>query len=151
MLVWILAIAAAALAGLVLYVRLAPSDPARWHVDPVAAEVPSFPGHALMRPGGPIDSPVLRMEPAALMAALDAAARAEPGTERLAGAVEDGHVTYISRSRIIGFPDYVSVRALPAEGGAQPAIFSRLRFGHDDLGVNRARVERWVAAASNGG
>jgi uncharacterized protein (DUF1499 family) len=46
----------------------------------------------------------------------------------------------------MGFPDYISVRAVAAEdGGARLTIFSRLRFGQDDLRVNRDRVERWLS------
>jgi len=130
------------------WVRLAPSDPRRWHVDPMTVEKPAYPGHYLLRPeGGDAAGPVFDTDPQALMAQLHDVATAEPRVLVLAGSVADGHVTYIARSRLMGFPDYVSVRAIPAEGGgARLAIFSRLRFGSDDMGVNRARVERWLDA-----
>jgi len=132
------------LAGMA-YIRLAPSDPARWHVDPLAATDPGQGGVHLV-PGGPESAPIFATDPAALLAAFDRIALAEPRTRRLAGTPEDGHVTYIARSRWVGFPDYVSVKAVAAEGGATLAILSRLRFGASDLGVNRARVERWLDA-----
>ena len=50
----------------------------------------------------------------------------------------------MSRTRWIGFPDYITVSAVPAPGGAQLAVLSRLRFGRGDLGVNRARLDRWL-------
>lgn len=135
------------------WVRLAPSDPARWHVDPVAVERPTYPGYYLMRPqGGSSTGPVFDMAPSALLAAFDSVARAAPRTDVLAGSVEDGQITYVARSALWGFPDYISVRALPAEeGGARLAVFSRLRFGQSDMGVNRARIEDWIGQVRAGG
>ncbi|MGS4946744.1 DUF1499 domain-containing protein [Meridianimarinicoccus sp. RP-17] len=129
-----------------VFVRVAPSDPVRWHVDPVTVEPPGFPGAVLMRPGGDgMDSPRFDMSPDALMAAFDRVARASPRVTVLAGSVDDRHVTYIARSALFGFPDYITVRALPDGDGARLAVVSRLRFGYDDMGVNRARLEGWLA------
>ncbi|MEL6267324.1 MAG: DUF1499 domain-containing protein, partial [Pseudomonadota bacterium] len=63
--------------------------------------------------------------------------------EVVAGSAAEGFVTYVQTSRIVGFPDYVSARTV--EGGI--AVWSRSRYGYSDLGVNRARVEDWLAAA----
>jgi uncharacterized protein (DUF1499 family) len=55
-------------------------------------------------------------------------------------------MTYVQRSRFWGFPDYVSVRAVDlGDGSSALAIFSRSRYGASDLGVNRARVDAWLA------
>lgn len=141
-LVVILTVLAAAFA---VFLRVAPSDPVRWHVDPVTAASPGFPGAVLMRPGGDPDSPRFDMAPAALMAAFDRVALDAPRVAVLAGSVDDLHVTYVARSALFGFPDYISVRALPDGDGARLAVFSRLRFGYDDMGVNAARLENWLA------
>lgn len=130
-----------AVIGLVAYIRLAPSDPARWHVDPLAAEDPGEGGVLLAPPA----APVLATTPETLMELFDSIAMAEPRVTRLAGGVAEGHATYVARSLVMGFPDYVSVRTLPAEGGATLAVVSRLRFGQSDMGVNRARLDRWMA------
>lgn len=137
----------AAIAG-AAYIRLAPSDPARWHVDPFTVEKPAFPGYALVRPtDGGATSPVFRVPADRLMAEIDAIAMSEPRVTRLAGSVAEGHVTYVARSEVMGFPDYISVRVLPVDdGAAQLAALSRLRFGYDDFGVNRTRLEGWLAA-----
>jgi len=145
-----------------VFLRVAPSDPARWHVDPVTVAPPGFPGAVLMRPGGDPDSPRFAMDADALMAAFDRVARETPRVSVLAGSVEVRHVTYIARSALFGFPDYISVRALSdgfdgpdgpdgngngdgnAIGGARLAVFSRLRFGYDDLGVNAKRLDDWL-------
>jgi len=126
-------------------VRLAPSDPADWHVDPSAAE--PGPGRFVVRPeGGDTDGPLLAMPPSEALAALDRIARATPRTQVLAGSVEAGRITYLTRSAIWGFPDYTTVEAVPAEGGARLVIFARLRFGASDFGVNAARVRAWLDA-----
>ncbi len=140
----VLLLLALVVASFALYVRLAPSDPARWHVDPLAAADPGAGGVKVVPP----EAPVFAASPEAVMEALDAVAMATPRVTRLAGNVAERHVTYVARSRLWGFPDYVTVQVLPeAEtGGATVAILSRLRFGGSDMGVNRARVEAWLGA-----
>jgi uncharacterized protein (DUF1499 family) len=142
--------AAAVAVGMALWVRLAPSDPADWHVDPITG--PAGQGNAWRvapQDAGPADglAPVYGVQAAELARALDAHALGEPGTERLAGGPEALWTTYVQRSRWMKFPDYVSVRAVDLGGGrATVAIWSRARFGSNDMGVNRARVERWLGA-----
>lgn len=81
-----------------------------------------------------------------MLGKFDALALATPGVTILAGTVAEGHVTYIARSRVVGFPDYISVVAYPQDGGTALAIYGRLRFGRSDFGVNRKRAQRWLAA-----
>ena len=130
---------AAVLVGLVAfaaYVRLAPSDPARWHVMPEAAgpagEVQSGEGWASLRLAG---------DGADLLARLDAVAMATPRTTRLAGSVAEGRITWVTRSALWGFPDYTTAEA----GSDGVAVMARLRFGGSDLGVNAARLRDWLA------
>jgi len=132
------------------YVRLAPSNRAIWHTDPMTATAQN--GHFLVRPeGGDLASPVYEDSPIDLLTRFDEVALAEPRTERLNGSPEQGRITYISRSRYIGFPDYTTVQAIPVEGGTALVIHARLRFGSSDLGVNAARVTRWLDALGQAG
>ena len=125
-----------------LFVRLAPSGP-EWHVDP-ERDGRTGPGRWLVAEGG--DAPALRLPapPPRALEAFDAVATAE-GARRLVWAPEEGRATYVDRSRVVGFPDYVSVSVLPEGDGSRLSAYSRLRFGRDDFGVNRARLERWAA------
>lgn len=134
---WVLILVVLAVAGLVGFVRLAPSDPARWHGDP-AEGVAGDNSH--------VAKVFLPMEPSEALAAFDRVAMAEPRTSRLAGGAEEGRITFVSRSRLWGFPDYTTVAAEPGDGGAWLVIHARARFGRSDLGVNAARVNRWLAA-----
>jgi uncharacterized protein (DUF1499 family) len=75
------------------------------------------------------------------LARLDEIALETPRTSRLAGSAEDGRVTYVTRSRVFGFPDYTTAEVVDG----QLRVFGRLRFGGSDMGVNRARIESWLA------
>lgn len=137
-----LVLLAGAVAG-VLYVRLAPSGP-EWHVDPEAEGV-TGPGRWLVADGGDAPAPRLDAAPAEVLAAFDAVALGE-GAERLAWEPEAGRATYVDRSMVMGFPDYVSVKVSPEGEGSRLAAYSRLRFGQNDMGVNRDRLEAWIPA-----
>ncbi|UYV38892.1 DUF1499 domain-containing protein [Rhodobacteraceae bacterium D3-12] len=122
----------AALVALVAYIRFAPSDPGYWHVMPEEVVHKAF------------DAGVIRVVETGSdgLARLDPVARGWPRTRVLAGSVEEGMITYVTRTALWGFPDYTTVR----QAGGQMQIYARLRFGRKDFGVNRARVEAWLEA-----
>jgi uncharacterized protein (DUF1499 family) len=104
-----------------------------WHVGPERATPDSL-------------GPVYGVAAVELARAVDEVIMSEAHVERLAGGPGEGWMTYVIRSRVFGFPDYASVRVLDeAPGTSSLAIFARARFGRSDLGVNRARVEKWLA------
>lgn len=136
-----------AAAGFMLYVRFTPSDPAQWHVDPRAIPKPDTPNHWMIRPaGGDARPPNYRLPAPELAALVDAVVLAQPRTRRVAGSVQSGHMTYLSRTPLMGYPDYISIRVHGTETGSSFAAFSRSRFGQSDLGTNRKRMEAWLAA-----
>jgi uncharacterized protein (DUF1499 family) len=52
---------------------------------------------------------------------------------------------YVQRSALLGFPDTVVVRYIEQpEGRSTLAMYSRSQLGRSDLGVNKARLERWL-------
>ena len=106
------------------------------------------PTEALQPGAGPADfeSPVYAAPPTELSLALDAMVLAQPRTSRVLGEPGDGPVTYVQRSSVFGFPDYVTVLTLPAPEGATLAAISRSRFGSSDFGVNKARLSAWLKA-----
>lgn len=134
--------------GLGIFVRLAPSNPSQWHLDPGAVSVPKKPNFDLMRPQDGSRAPAQFSEPPeALLQRLNAVALAEPRVSVLAGSPAEGQITYIARSALWGFPDYVSVKAVDdGAGGSQLLAFSRARFGYSDMGVNGKRMTAWLAA-----
>ena len=112
------------------YIRLAPSDPTRWHVAPQGADRDMKNGVVRVFETG-TDG----------LAGLDAIVRGTARTRVLAGSVEEGMVTYVMRTRMLGFPDYTTAQQ---EGGVL-RIYARSRFGRKDFGVNRKRIEGWRA------
>jgi uncharacterized protein (DUF1499 family) len=142
----------AGVAVLAIIMRLVPDDPAVWHVDPVTAQRTGAPNDYLVAPEGATAAApdriaeVRALQPGDLLRSFDAVAMRAPRTEQIAGSADEGWITYVQRSRVFGFPDYVSVRAVEVPGGSALIVWSRSRFGHGDFGVNRARVEGWLAA-----
>ena len=125
----------AALVAFALYVRLAPSDPARWHVAPVA-EGPA--GQVQVRLS--IGMQTGLGNPPDMLAKMDRVALSTPRTTRLAGSVEEGRITWVTRSWLWGFPDYTTAEA--RTDGLY--VMARSRFGHGDLGVNASRLRNWM-------
>ncbi|MCB2107117.1 MAG: DUF1499 domain-containing protein [Rhodobacteraceae bacterium] len=64
---------------------------------------------------------------------------------------EDGlELQYIQRSFLMRYPDIVSVKLIPlGEARSTLIIYSRSVYGYSDLGVNKARVNRWLAELQN--
>ncbi|WP_172296258.1 DUF1499 domain-containing protein [Pseudoruegeria sp. HB172150] len=137
----VIAILVILIVGAALWVRIAPSDPDDWHVDPLTAEDPGI-GGVLRLPGS--DAKTYPASPTALLTAFDRVVLSQPRTERLSGSVREGMITYVTRTKWMGFPDYVTIKAVPNEDGTQLAAYSRLRFGRGDMGVNEKRLDRWM-------
>ncbi|MGB0697291.1 MAG: DUF1499 domain-containing protein [Rhodospirillaceae bacterium] len=52
----------------------------------------------------------------------------------------------VQRTKLIGFPDIIDVEAVAlADGRSSLMAFSRSIYGYSDLGVNQARLQRWMA------
>lgn len=55
-------------------------------------------------------------------------------------------VDYVQRTTKIRYPDLITVQFLSRpEGHSTLAIYSRSVYGHGDMGVNKARITRWLA------
>lgn len=130
--------------GFAAYVRLAPSDRAVWHVSPVTGA----PADCVVQAAE--DSArlacVLAAPPAEVLARLYAVAMATPRTQRLAGSVDEGRITWITRTRLWGFPDYTTAEARPDGMGTRLDLYARQRIGSNDWGVNATRLGAWKAA-----
>ncbi|MEM7423145.1 MAG: DUF1499 domain-containing protein, partial [Pseudomonadota bacterium] len=127
-----------------------------WHVDPAVAERTGRPNDFLVAPEGATQaqpdqaSSTYNVAPRELLFLLDAVAGQSSATSVLAGSLDDLWITYVQRTAVAGFPDYISVKAVETDGGAALIIWSRSRFGHSDFGVNRKRVQAWLAQIGNG-
>ena len=125
--VWLGVAAVIVVLGLI---RFAPVDPLDWNTQPEFSEDKTFRGGVFR---------VVRTGPDGLMR-FDRIASASPRTKLLAGSVEDGLATYVTRTKLFGFPDYTTAR----QDGDLLKVYARLRFGRSDLGVNGARIAEWL-------
>lgn len=116
------------------WVRLAPSDPERWNVAEMSLPPGDYDGANSFRAVRSVTGPDA-------ISRLDVVALETPRTERLAGDLSHGPVTWVTRSLVWGFPDYTT--AWIDEAG-NLSIHARSRFGRADLGVNEARVRDWL-------
>ncbi|WP_370231435.1 DUF1499 domain-containing protein [Cognatishimia sp.] len=115
-----------------VYVRFAPTPVARFHqISDFDTDATEISGVKRVMPGDVVT-----------LAKLDKIILATPRTQVVAGSAEAGFVTYVTRSRLIGFPDYATVQL---DDGVLK-LHSRLRFGRSDLGVNGKRVKAWIDA-----
>ena len=130
----LLGLAGAALAA-DLWVRLKPLPPEDFH-----RRGPSLEPGDTTEPGG-VHAVRLVEAPQNALAQLDDVALATPRTRRLAGSVADSHVSYVTRSALWGFPDVTNAWI----EGDRLHIHGHLVFGGSDFGVNRKRIEGWLA------
>ena len=145
------------IAGVLLFmavVRFAPSDPDLWN-SAIATGAIAGPGpcveQIVAQKNGARAGCLVLGDPAAVLARLAVIAEGWPRTTRLAGTAADGRITWISRTRIMGFPDYITAQVTAVAGGSRLEIFARQRFGDGDWGVNAARLTAWLSALDQGG
>lgn len=134
-------VAAVAVAGLQVFLRFWPADLERAHRLPTMPD----PGEGLWvistgaRVAVQVDQP-----PDEILRRADEVIRATPRTRRLAGSVEDGLLTYVTRSAFWGFPDVTTIAAAPVGDGSRVLIRGRQRYGGYDWNVNRNRITGWL-------
>ncbi len=128
------------------YVRFVPSPPDVWHVDPQTVKKQRKRNVFLMQPDNERSkSPEFEVDALTLARALDAYILSGENANNLAGSPDDLFVTYVVRTRLIGYPDYISIKFIELlDGRSTFAIYSRSRFGRNDLSVNKKRVMGWL-------
>ncbi len=93
------------------------------------------------------ESPAFARTPDQVLEALKRVALGDPRTTLLAEDRAKRRIALVQKSKTFRFPDFIDAEAVPlADGRTGLAIYSRAKFGIRDFGVNRARIERWLAA-----
>ena len=117
-----------------LWIRFSPIYKESWHVTTRADRDKAFMGG------------VIRFLPAAGKAELSqlvAVIEKTPRTRHIAGGEKEGMLTYVTRTKVFGFPEFTTLWL--SDTGLH--IYARVRFGRIDFGVNRARVGDWLSQA----
>ena len=131
----ILIIIAVLIVALPIGIRLFPVRPEKWHVDPFAVTTANArfcpaPGERFF-----MENPSLED----LSAIITSTAR----TSVLAGSAAEGRITWVTRSKVMGFPDVTTA----AVKDGRLCIVARQVIGSQDWGVNHARLNGWLKAA----
>ena len=111
------------------------------------------PNRFLMAPAGlcqqaqpHAESPVFKVPAAVLMQHLLDLVRSEDRVSITEVSENSLRAKFVARSRIFRFPDVIDVQILPLDDATSTlAVFARARYGVRDFGVNRARIEDWIA------
>jgi hypothetical protein len=120
-------------------------------VDLATLERRTSPNDALACPAGLCKAnadmvpPVFAIDAAGLRAAVSEALQTESHVTRVASDEATLTDRYVQLTPLMRYPDTIVVRAVPlANGCSTLALYSRSKFGHSDLGANKARLERWL-------
>jgi uncharacterized protein (DUF1499 family) len=126
--------------------------PAPTPMDTAQIVRPSSPNTAIAAPAGftPPPDVVTPSYPVAadrLFALVQQVAADQPQTFQAALFTDRLQAHYVARSAVFNFPDLIMVQVSTATPNSSTLIvYSRSVYGHSDLGVNRKRVETWLAA-----
>lgn len=92
-----------------------------------------------------IEAPVFARPAQEMFSVVESAVAHEPDLQKTGSDEARGTLRFVQRSRLMRYPDTINVKvmALP-DGGSTVLIYSRSQLGRGDLGVNRARIERWI-------
>lgn len=77
-------------------------------------------------------------------------ALAEPRVRVLEDDRKRSQMTFVQKTKVFRFPDIIDVLAISLpEDRSTIAVYSRAVYGIRDFGVNRRRVEAWLAKLEN--
>jgi uncharacterized protein (DUF1499 family) len=112
---------------------------------------PSSPNTALAAPAGfapppDIISPRYRLPADKLFLLVQDVAASQPRTFQAAKYPEQRQVHYVARSAVFNFPDLIMVQVRQdGTDNSDLIVYSRSVYGQSDFGVNRKRIEAWLA------
>lgn len=135
-----------AVVGVMAWARLAPHDVARFHQEVRAENQTTF---DVKKIGVLAVTDAYPESPQVVMQRFVDIALNSPRTKVLAGSVEDGRITLVTRTLFWGFADYSTIESVQTTEGTRLKIFARMRFDGSDWGVNAKRVEGWLKAFSD--
>jgi uncharacterized protein (DUF1499 family) len=121
-------------------------------IDMHRIERPASPNTALAGPAGfapPPDvvTPTYQLPAARLSDAVRAVAAAQPRTFLAADYAAEHQTHWVVRSAVFNFPDLVTAQVTDVGPDSSTLVlYSRNVYGHSDLGVNRQRLDDWLAA-----
>ena len=123
-----------------LIFRYWPVDSEPFHEDPALFDVRRSEVRLIAR-----EAPRFNGEAFDVLEAFIKIATRDWGVSVAQGCVDEGMVTLVARSKLIGFRDYVTAKAVDEAGGTKLALLARPRMNVYDWGVNQKRLDRWLS------
>ena len=123
----------------IIVARFIPVDTEPFHEDPAEPET----RRSEVRLIGP-DAPRFPADADTVLTELSHIASRDWSVGRVEGSIDEGMITFVARSRVFGFRDFLTVQAIDDTGAAKLSAFARPRFNVYDWGVNRKRLDRWL-------
>jgi uncharacterized protein (DUF1499 family) len=124
----------------VLWIRYSPISRDEFHVDPADVDPPGSRGHRLIGR----EAPRYPADPDTVLATFRSIALDEPRTKELEGDLDEGMMTFVTRTKTLGFPDLITVKAVSEGAVTKLSVVSRARFPGSDWGTNARRLDRWL-------
>jgi len=129
--------------AMLVYVRIAPDTVERWHLDPETVKPTRRPNHYRLVGD---QAETLDISQAILTEIILDYVGDQDGVSLLANTNDGQLITFVQRSKLIGYPDYITFKITPQGDSTQLSVFSRSRYGYRDFGVNKSRAEAWMHA-----
>lgn len=140
---------------LILFRRGAAGLPPAEPLEFASLVLPRSPNTCLATPGWHpgfrhVQTSLYPVSPERLHAVVAGMAAAQPRTFAYGEWAPRHQSQWVERSGLMNYPDIIVAEAVAApDGGSGLFLYSRSLFGWSDLGANRARVERWLAALAS--
>lgn len=151
-LAWLVGVAILGHAGLLARLFGAPQRP---HIDFASLERTTRPNQYLVCPPATCaaevdrDSPVYAVPVGRLRDAFLEMVAGQPRVRLIAADAEAGYYEFEQQSRFMRFPDTITVQFIALdEARSTLAIYSRAHYGYRDFGINKARIDAWLAELS---
>lgn len=128
---------------LYLCLRFWPEDKNRWHADPADTTDPRRSGVRLIGP----DAPRFPGDAATVLEAVVDIVQNTPRTRVIDGSLGEGMITFVVRSRILGYRDYVTFKAVTEGAVSKLSVYARPGMNVYDWGSNAALVDGWLSQA----
>ena len=128
------------IAFVIFALRFIPADGEPYHEEPSEPETQRSEVRLIGR-----EAPRYDVDAATVLAAFKKVANRNWNVGIVAGSIEEGMITFVARSTVFGFRDYITVKATDEAGGSKLSIYARPRFNVYDWGVNQKRLDRWLA------
>ena len=124
----------------VLAARFIPVDTEPFHEDPALPEKQRSEVRLIGR-----EAPRFEADADIVLTEFSRIARRDWRVGLVEGSVDEGMMTFVARSTVFGFRDFITVKATDEAGGSKLAIYARPRFNVYDWGVNQKRLDRWLS------